>query len=157
MGTHVTDPRPEAIPDLNTLELTLETITRARFVALRMGTSLSQAVEFLLARALSEYEGRGLQEGHSGAYTFSPRAAPSASSATNTKATKAALMDSEAAADFLKCSSWTLAAWRCNGDGPRFCKLGNRVRYALADLEKWVEAHTANSTSEHDERKRKGE
>ena len=157
MGTNVNDSNPKAIPDLNSLVLTLETITRARFVALSMGTSLSQAVEFLLGKALSEYESRGLQAGPSGAYTSSPKTAPSASSATNTKATKAALMDSVAAADFLKCSSWTLAAWRCNGDGPRFCLLGNRVRYALADLEEWVEAHTANSTSEHDERKRKGE
>ena len=157
MGTHVTDPRPEAIPNLNSLELTLETITRSRFMALSMGTSLSQAVEFLLSKALNDYECQGLQEGHSGAHRFGPKAAPPVSSATNTKATKPALMDSEAAAEFLKCSCWTLAAWRCKGGGPRFCKLGNRVRYALADLEKWVEAHTANSTSEHGERKRKGE
>ena len=90
MGTNVNDSNPKAIPDLNSLELTLETITRARFVALSMGTSLSQAVEFLLGKALSEYESRGLQEGPSGAYTSSPKAAPSASSGTNTKATKAA-------------------------------------------------------------------
>ena len=156
MGTNGNDSRPEAIPDLNSLELTLGTITRARFVALTMGISLSQAIEILLSKALNEHESRGLQGGHSGTYLFSPKADPPVSSTTTTRTTKATLMDSEAAAEFLKCSCWTLAAWRCKGGGPRFCKLGNRVRYALADLERWVEAHTASSTSEHDERKRKG-
>ena len=156
MGTTANDPHPQRVPDLNTLELTLETITRSRFVALSMGTSLSQAVEFLLCKALSEVENVGLQKAPSGAYRFNPKSAPSGASATNPNTTTATLLDAKAAADFLKCSSWTLAAWRCSGDGPRFCKLGNRVRYALADLEKWVEAHTANSTTEHDHRKRKG-
>ena len=95
---------------------------------------------------------RSLPPGRTGA-----KAAPQVSSTTTTRTTKAALMDSEAAAEFLKCSCWTLAAWRCKGSGRRFCKLGNRVRYALTDLEKWVEAHTTNSTSEHNQRKGKGE
>lgn len=43
--------------------------------------------------------------------------------------------------------------WRCHGTGPRFCKLGNRVRYAPAVLAEWVEAHSAASTSEHDAKK----
>lgn len=57
------------------------------------------------------------------------------------------------AAAYLKCSEWTLAEWRCQGKGPRFVKLGNRVRYSLPALAEWVEAHTAASTSEHDARK----
>ena len=64
-----------------------------------------------------------------------------------------ALLDPEAAAAFLNCSVWTLAEWRCKGTGPRFCKLGNRVRYTPASLVEWVEAHTAASTSEHDAKK----
>jgi len=64
-----------------------------------------------------------------------------------------ALMDPEAAAAFLRCSVWTLAAYRCNGMGPRFCKLGNRVRYTPAALAEWIESHTVASTSEHDMKK----
>lgn len=63
------------------------------------------------------------------------------------------LLDPKAAAAFLGCSEWTLAAWRCQGNGPRFCKLGNRVRYSPAALAEWIEANTAASTSEHDARK----
>lgn len=63
------------------------------------------------------------------------------------------LLDPKAAAAFLNCSEWTLAEWRCKGTGPRFCKLGNRVRYTPAALAEWIEANTAASTSEHDARK----
>ena len=64
-----------------------------------------------------------------------------------------ALLDPPAAAAFLGCSYWTLAMWRCQGIGPRFCKLGNRVRYTPAALAEWIEAHSAASTSEHDAKK----
>lgn len=64
-----------------------------------------------------------------------------------------ALLGPREAAAFLRCSEWTLAEWRCKGTGPRFCKLGNRVRYSPAALAEWVEAHTAASTSEHDMKK----
>lgn len=47
-------------------------------------------------------------------------------------------------------SEWTLAEWRCKGTGPRFVKVGNRVRYTLASLTSWIEARTVASTSEHD-------
>jgi predicted DNA-binding transcriptional regulator AlpA len=64
-----------------------------------------------------------------------------------------ALLHPKAAANFLDLSEWTLAQWRCKGVGPRFVKLGNRVRYSPAALAEWVEAHTAASTSEHDMKK----
>jgi hypothetical protein len=32
----------------------------------------------------------------------------------------------------------TLAKWRCNGGGPPFVRLGSRVFYDAADLEKYV-------------------
>lgn len=64
-----------------------------------------------------------------------------------------ALLDPKAAAAFLSCSDWTLAEWRCKGTGPRYVKLGNRVRYTPAALADWIEAHTVASTSEHDMRK----
>lgn len=64
-----------------------------------------------------------------------------------------ALLNPKATAAFLNCSEWTLAEWRCKGIGPRFCKLGNRVRYSPSALAEWIEAHTAGSTSEHDAKK----
>ena len=64
-----------------------------------------------------------------------------------------ALLDPKAAAAFLNCSEWTLAAYRCEGKGPRFMRLGNRIRYTPSALAEWIEANTAASTSEHDARK----
>lgn len=64
-----------------------------------------------------------------------------------------ALLDPKAAAAYLALSYWTLAERRSNGDGPRYSKLGNRVRYRQADLDAWIEAHTARSTAEHDAKK----
>lgn len=65
-----------------------------------------------------------------------------------------ALLDPKAAAAFLGgLSEWTLAEWRCKGTGPRFVKLGNRVRYTPAALAEWIESRTVASTSEHDARK----
>lgn len=67
--------------------------------------------------------------------------------------TGGALLNPTDAAAFLHCSEWTLASYRCKGTGPRFCKLGNRVRYTPASLAEWIEAHSAASTSEHDMKK----
>ena len=64
-----------------------------------------------------------------------------------------ALLDPKAAAAFLDLSEWTLAEWRCKGTGPRFVKLGNRVRYTPAALAEFIEAKSGDSTSEHDVRK----
>ncbi|GLH67310.1 helix-turn-helix domain-containing protein [Geothrix edaphica] len=78
---------------------------------------------------------------------------------SNTEKTKpaplasGALLDPKAAAAFLNCSEWTLAAYRCEGKGPRFMRLGNRIRYTPSALAEWIEANTATSTSEHDARK----
>ena len=59
-----------------------------------------------------------------------------------------ALMDGKATAAFLGLSEWTLAAWRCSGDGPRYSKLGNRIRYSTTALNQWIESKTVGSTSE---------
>lgn len=64
-----------------------------------------------------------------------------------------ALLDPKAAAAFLDLSEWMLAEYRCKGTGPRYAKLGNRVKYTPAALAEWIEAHTGASTSEHDMRK----
>lgn len=64
-----------------------------------------------------------------------------------------ALLDPKAAGAYLDLSEWTLAEWRCKGNGPRYFKVGNRVRYSLAELNIWLEARSVVSTSEHDAKK----
>ncbi|MFA1701659.1 helix-turn-helix transcriptional regulator [Mycobacterium intracellulare] len=36
----------------------------------------------------------------------------------------------------------TLKMWRRKGIGPAYVKFGNRVRYRVADIEAWLDAHT---------------
>lgn len=67
--------------------------------------------------------------------------------------TGVALLDPEAAGHYLGLSPWTLAEWRCKGNGPRYMKLGNRVRYSIVELDAWLESRTVVSTSEHDAKK----
>ncbi|WP_454764442.1 helix-turn-helix domain-containing protein [Cupriavidus campinensis] len=43
----------------------------------------------------------------------------------------------------------TLANWRSAGTGPRFCRVGGRVLYAIADLESWEARRTVSGTSEY--------
>ena len=43
-------------------------------------------------------------------------------------------------------STWSKR--RCTGDTPNFYKIGARVLYRLADVEKWMEARARNSTSD---------
>jgi len=44
-------------------------------------------------------------------------------------------------------SARTLSNWRWSGTGPEFVKIGGKVLYALADLERWEESRKASSTS----------
>ncbi|MBK5282655.1 MAG: helix-turn-helix domain-containing protein [Nitrospiraceae bacterium] len=48
----------------------------------------------------------------------------------------------------LKVSVKSLQAWRVRGGGPRFLKIGRCVRYALSDLEAFVQAAVRSSTSD---------
>lgn len=43
----------------------------------------------------------------------------------------------------------TLNNWRTNGGGPPFVKIGGAVLYKVADLLKWEESRTVNSTSQY--------
>jgi predicted DNA-binding transcriptional regulator AlpA len=36
----------------------------------------------------------------------------------------------------------TLERWRSTGDGPKFARLGRRVGYPMADLERWLAERT---------------
>ncbi len=42
----------------------------------------------------------------------------------------------------------TLANLRWSGKGPRFVKVGGRVRYRLSDLATWLDEQTRSSTSD---------
>ena len=51
------------------------------------------------------------------------------------------------AAEYLSIRPQTLAKWRCCGQGPRFVRVGRLIRYRLADLESYVEAHVEGGES----------
>lgn len=59
------------------------------------------------------------------------------------------LLKSEEAGQFLALSPGWLAKLRMTGGGPRFIKLGRRVRYARSDLDAWIAAGHSASTSDH--------
>ena len=54
------------------------------------------------------------------------------------------------AAELLRLSSRTLERLRVTGDGPAFCRLGRRIVYRRADLERWATSRRFHSTSEAD-------
>jgi hypothetical protein len=58
-----------------------------------------------------------------------------------------ALLDQDGAGAFLKISTRTLEDWRTDGFGPRFLKIGARVRYRVRDLIAWIDERAASSTS----------
>jgi predicted DNA-binding transcriptional regulator AlpA len=62
------------------------------------------------------------------------------------------VITAKAAAHFVGLSESTLAKLRLNGNGPIYCKLGRRVVYRPADLERWLESRTARDTSDADSR-----
>lgn len=47
-------------------------------------------------------------------------------------------------------SASTLKRWRCEGGGPRYHKLGGRIRYRVADMEAFMAANRHRSTSASD-------
>jgi excisionase family DNA binding protein len=52
------------------------------------------------------------------------------------------------AAALLRCSRHSLNRWRLTGQGPRFVRVGRRVRYARVALADFIAASTRTSTSE---------
>ncbi len=57
---------------------------------------------------------------------------------TKTHAGEAHLLDCNPAADYLGLSPITLADWRVQGKGPKYIKLGRRVKYDVADLDTFI-------------------
>ena len=68
---------------------------------------------------------------------------------TEFKSTKEPLLRPDDAARYLGFGAGWLAKLRMRGgDGPKFIKLGRRIRYTRSDLDQWVEANRVRSTSE---------
>ncbi|MEI9995649.1 MAG: DNA-binding protein [Rhizomicrobium sp.] len=59
------------------------------------------------------------------------------------------LLDPTAAGDYVGLRPQHLAKLRCFGGGPRFLKLGRKVRYHPSDLDTWLDAHKHASTAEY--------
>jgi predicted DNA-binding transcriptional regulator AlpA len=62
------------------------------------------------------------------------------------------LLTATKAAGLLGVKPQTLARWRMDGRGPRFIRLGStpksRTAYTPAEIERWLDSHTATSTSD---------
>jgi len=58
------------------------------------------------------------------------------------------VVDEHRAAELTGISVSSLRKLRITGGGPRFAKLGNRVRYRVCDLETYIEDRVVSSTSE---------
>jgi excisionase family DNA binding protein len=52
------------------------------------------------------------------------------------------------AAEYLSSSTSTLAKRRLNGGGPQFSRIGRAIRYRKVDLDAFMAANAASSTSE---------
>lgn len=42
----------------------------------------------------------------------------------------------------------TLSNWRYRGFGPRYIRVGGRIRYRISDIAEWLDACTRTSTSD---------
>lgn len=51
-------------------------------------------------------------------------------------------------ADYLFKTEAALAQMRHRGDGPKFIKANGRILYRLSDIRAWLDANTAQSTSD---------
>jgi len=59
-------------------------------------------------------------------------------------------LNTDQAARYVGLSRQALEKMRRQGRGPRFRKHGRYVRYHIADLDHWSDAHRKNCTSEYD-------
>lgn len=57
-----------------------------------------------------------------------------------------AYLTPQQAGQHINLSPRTLEKMRSDGGGPRFKKLGKRIRYTKADLDKWAESRSCDST-----------
>ncbi len=60
------------------------------------------------------------------------------------------VLGAAAAATYVGLAGSTLAKLRCRGGSPHFYKLGSKIGYSRADLDEWLAARRARSTSDAD-------
>jgi excisionase family DNA binding protein len=53
------------------------------------------------------------------------------------------LKTTEELAERLRISTSTLRRWRSNGEGPKFIRVGKKVRYRQSDVEDWLSSQDA--------------
>ncbi|SFT44202.1 transcriptional regulator, AlpA family [Pseudovibrio denitrificans] len=58
------------------------------------------------------------------------------------------LLTTREAAKRLRLSKSTLDAWRCQGIGPKYCKIGRTVRYTAEELNAYIAATACRHTGE---------
>jgi predicted DNA-binding transcriptional regulator AlpA len=58
------------------------------------------------------------------------------------------LLTTEEVAQALRLKAQSVRKWRLTGYGPRFIKIGGRVRYALADVNDFIARCAARTTAE---------
>ena len=58
------------------------------------------------------------------------------------------LIREAAAAALIDSTPATLRKWRHLGKGPEFVRFGRSIRYDVAELDRYIEAHRARSTSD---------
>lgn len=59
------------------------------------------------------------------------------------------VLDSRALAQYLGCSVAAVRAWKRQGRGPAYCKLGKLVRYRRAEVDAWIAGQRVNPGSNH--------
>jgi hypothetical protein len=64
--------------------------------------------------------------------------------------TREPLLRPEEAGEYLRLTPGWLAKLRMTNSGPRFTRLGRKIRYERAALDEWIAAGCARSTSETD-------
>ena len=57
-------------------------------------------------------------------------------------AAKADLLTAKQVADRIQRPERTLERWRLTGEGPPFLRLGRRIAYRIADVERWLDDRT---------------
>jgi excisionase family DNA binding protein len=58
------------------------------------------------------------------------------------------MLTTHEASDYLRLSRRTLERLRVEGTGPKFVKMGRRVRYIKSNLDDWIASRLVASTSE---------
>lgn len=77
----------------------------------------------------------------------SPPRARRASSTTSSPVDPDILTPEEAAA-VLKVQPSTLKKWRSRGDGPRFSRKGNMIRYRRSKIDEWLASQEVESSAD---------